>query len=96
MYENYYYYFFFFKYIYNFRGTGVFGDDVQKTNISADVWRYYLLSTRPEKSDYAFMWSEFGAKNNNELLANPGNLINRVLKWVYSNYNQVKHIIILY
>ena len=31
------------------RGIGVFGDGAMKTDISADVWRFYLLYIRPEK-----------------------------------------------
>ena len=32
-------------------GTGVFGDSASKTGIPSEVWRYYLLYNRPEKSD---------------------------------------------
>jgi methionyl-tRNA synthetase len=30
------------------RGIGVFGNDVKTTNIPVEVWRYYLLTNRPE------------------------------------------------
>jgi hypothetical protein len=30
------------------RGVGVFGNDVKTTNIPVEVWRYYLLTNRPE------------------------------------------------
>lgn len=60
-------------------GTGVFGDDAKATGIPPDVWRYYLLSNRPEGADYFFSWKEFQDRNNNELLANLGNFINRTL-----------------
>lgn len=30
---------------------GVFGDDCQKTGIKSDVWRYFLLVSRPETYD---------------------------------------------
>lgn len=66
-------------------GTGVFGDDVQKTTIAIDVWRYYLLVNRPEASDSTFSWDDVQVKNNNELIQNPGNLTNRVLKFIYKN-----------
>ena len=36
------------------------------------------MSQRPETSDSAFLWSKFIAANNNELLANLGNFVNRV------------------
>ena len=61
------------------RGTGVFGNDAVESGIPADVWRYYLLTNRPEKMDTDFTWKDFGEKNNNELLANIGNLVNRTL-----------------
>jgi len=68
------------------RGTGVFGDSAMSTNIPAEVWRYYLLSNRPETSDSAFSWEDFGAKNNNELLANLGNFVNRCLKFIKDRF----------
>lgn len=52
------------------RGTGVFGDDAQNTNIPVEVWRYYLLSNRPEQQDSSFTWENLAEKNNNELLKN--------------------------
>lgn len=64
------------------RKTGVFGDDAIKTGIPSEVWRYYLLINRPEQQDTVFLWSDFMAKNNNELLANLGNFSNRILKFV--------------
>ncbi|KRX09065.1 Aminoacyl-tRNA synthetase, class 1a, anticodon-binding [Pseudocohnilembus persalinus] len=69
-------------------GTGVFGDDAEKTGIPSEVWRYYLLINRPEKSDTIFTWNEFAARNNNELLANPGNLANRGLKFCYKSFEK--------
>ncbi len=61
------------------RGIGVFGDDAIETGIPADVFRYYLLINRPEKSDSSFQWDDMQEKNNNELLANLGNLVNRTV-----------------
>ncbi|KAH9892399.1 tRNA synthetases class I (M)-domain-containing protein [Xylariomycetidae sp. FL2044] len=68
------------------RGVGVFGDGAKETGVPPSVWRYYLLSLRPETSDSQFMWSEFVAANNNELLNNLGNFINRVVKFVNSKF----------
>ena len=68
-------------------GTGVFGGDVAQINIAVECWRYYLLSIRPETSDTQFQWSDFAQKINNDLLSNFGNLVNRVLKYVYSNFD---------
>ena len=44
-----------------------------------DVLRYHLTSTMPENKDADFFWKEFQAKNDNELAANLGNFVNRVL-----------------
>jgi methionyl-tRNA synthetase len=33
------------------RGVGVFGDGAKETGIGPSVWRYYLLSNRPETGD---------------------------------------------
>jgi methionyl-tRNA synthetase len=68
-------------------GVGVFGNDAKDSGIPSDVWRYYLLSNRPETSDTAFSWDDFGKKLNNELLANYGNLINRTLTFVQNNFD---------
>ncbi|KQJ97478.1 hypothetical protein BRADI_3g31100v3 [Brachypodium distachyon] len=64
------------------RGIGVFGNDAKATNIPADVWRYYLLSNRPEASDAVFTWTDLQAKFNNELINNLGNFVNRVLSFI--------------
>ncbi|GLT61022.1 hypothetical protein SLA2020_337580 [Shorea laevis] len=64
------------------KGIGVFGNDVKQTNIPIEVWRYYLLTNRPEVSDTLFTWSDLQAKLNNELLSNLGNFINRVLSFI--------------
>eukprot|EP00741_Cyanophora_paradoxa_P012558 tig00020614_g12135.t1 len=69
------------------RGVGVFGDDAKHTGIPSEVWRYYLLVNRPEQSDTQFAWTDFAAKNNNELLANLGNFINRILAFVASRFD---------
>ncbi|KAI1081275.1 tRNA synthetases class I (M)-domain-containing protein [Whalleya microplaca] len=66
------------------RGVGVFGDSAKETGVPPSVWRYYLLSVRPETSDSQFVWSDFVMANNNELLANFGNFINRIVKFVNS------------
>ncbi|XVF65270.1 hypothetical protein PTKIN_Ptkin09bG0234000 [Pterospermum kingtungense] len=64
------------------KGIGVFGNDVMDTKIPVEVWRYYLLTNRPEVSDTLFTWDDLQAKLNNELLSNLGNFVNRVLSFV--------------
>jgi len=66
------------------RSTGVFGDDAMRTGIPSEVWRYYLLVNRPEQQDTVFLWNDFLAKNNSELLSNLGNFSNRLLKFLAS------------
>ena len=67
------------------RGIGVFGTNARDTGIDADIWRFYLLSRRPESgSDTEFKWEEFVSANNNELLKNLGNLAQRVIKFCHA------------
>ena len=47
------------------KNTGVFGDQAKDTDIPSEVWRFYLLSNRPEQSDSAFYWEDLADKNNN-------------------------------
>ncbi|CAL9215278.1 unnamed protein product [Arabidopsis halleri] len=60
---------------------GVFGNDVKDTNIPVEVWRYYLLTIRPEVSDASFEWKDLQAKLNNKLLS-LGNFVSRVLGFI--------------
>jgi methionyl-tRNA synthetase len=69
------------------RQVGVFGDDAVHSGIAPDVWRYYLLSNRPESADTDFTWNDFSDKGNSELLANLGNLVNRTLVFIRNNFN---------
>lgn len=40
------------------KNRGVFGPAAKETGIPASVWRYYLLSTRPETADAMFSWAD--------------------------------------
>eukprot|EP00461_Guttulinopsis_vulgaris_P000327 UN00327 len=68
------------------RGTGVFGDQAKDTGIPVEVWRYYLLATRPESSDATFTWDDFAAKTNNELPNTVGNLAQRCLAFIKTKF----------
>ncbi len=57
------------------------------TRYDADALRYYLTANMPEAKDSDWDWAEFVARNNNELVANWGNLANRVLSFCYKNWN---------
>lgn len=71
------------------RGVGVFGDEAKDTGIPADIWRFYLLYTRPESQDSVFAWNDLMLKNNSELLNNLGNFINRGLSFLCNNFGGV-------
>ena len=44
-----------------------------------DVLRYVLCSNLPETKDADFTWKDYQARNNNELVANLGNFVNRAV-----------------
>ncbi|KAJ1307882.1 hypothetical protein OPQ81_001962 [Rhizoctonia solani] len=71
------------------RGVGVFGPGAKETGIPPSVWRYYLLASRPETSDSVFSWTDFIAGNNNVLLKNFGNFVNRVIKFLTDQFKGV-------
>jgi len=52
-----------------------------------DPLRYLLSINMPETSDTDFSWREFVRRNNDELVATYGNLVNRVLTITYRNFN---------
>jgi methionyl-tRNA synthetase len=54
-----------------------------------DALRYYLTAAGPETQDTDFTWSEFVRRNNDELVANWGNLVNRTLTSAYRNFGAV-------
>jgi methionyl-tRNA synthetase len=52
-----------------------------------DPLRYYLTVNMPENRDTDWSWSDFLARNNNELVATWGNLVNRVLSFAYKHWD---------
>jgi len=52
-----------------------------------DPLRYYLTINAPETRDSDFSWSEFIRRNNDELVAGWGNLINRTLSLTYKSFD---------
>jgi len=52
-----------------------------------DPLRYLLSINMPETSDTDFSWREFVRRNNDELVATYGNLVNRVLTFVYRSFD---------
>ncbi|MGF1571754.1 MAG: methionine--tRNA ligase [Sumerlaeia bacterium] len=55
----------------------------------ADSWRFALTSLAPETNDVEFTWDDFVERVNNELAKNWGNLVNRMLKFVYNKLGGV-------
>jgi methionyl-tRNA synthetase len=56
------------------------------TRYDPDALRYYLTVNMPENKDSDWDWTEFVARNNNELVATWGNLANRVLSFCYKHW----------
>jgi methionyl-tRNA synthetase len=54
-----------------------------------DPLRYYLIAASPEAQDADFTWADFVRRNNDELLANWGNLVNRTLTNAYRTFGVV-------
>ncbi len=52
-----------------------------------DPLRYLLSINMPETGDTDFSWHEFVRRNNDELVATYGNLVHRVLTFVYRNFD---------
>ncbi len=54
-----------------------------------DALRYYLAVAGPENQDTDFTWTEFVRRNNDELLANWGNLVNRCVSFAARNIGTI-------
>jgi methionyl-tRNA synthetase len=70
------------------RGYSIYVRDFLK-RYDADALRYYLVAAGPETQDTDFTWAEFVRRNNDELLANWGNLVNRTLTNAQRNFGKV-------
>ncbi len=54
-----------------------------------DALRYYVAVAGPENQDTDFTWTEFVRRNNDELVANWGNLVNRSLSFAARNIGEI-------
>ncbi len=52
----------------------------------ADPLRYYLTANAPEQRDTEFTWHDFVRRNNDELVATWGNLVNRSLSFTSKHF----------
>jgi methionyl-tRNA synthetase len=53
-----------------------------------DPLRYYLTAAMPESRDTDWLWSDFVSRNNDELVATWGNLVNRALTFAYKRFDK--------
>ena len=56
---------------------------------SADALRYYIMAAGPETQDTDFTWAEFVRRNNDELVAAWGNLVNRSISMAAKNLGEI-------
>ncbi|MBN1265715.1 MAG: class I tRNA ligase family protein, partial [Anaerolineales bacterium] len=56
------------------------------TRYDPDAIRYYVATAIPEVRDSDFSWDDFLHRNNDELVATWGNLVNRVLSFAYKHW----------
>ena len=54
-----------------------------------DALRYYVAVAGPESQDTDFTWTEFIRRNNDELVANWGNLVNRAVSFAARNIGSI-------
>jgi methionyl-tRNA synthetase len=65
----------------------VIGINTVLREFQPEAWRYALTAMAPESADVDFTWQEFMDRVNNELVANWGNLVNRVLGFAYKRFD---------
>ncbi len=70
------------------RNWAVWGKDFL-SRYDPDAFRYYLTAIMPESRDSDWDWEEFYHRNNDELVATWGNLVNRVLSFAYKYWEGV-------
>jgi methionyl-tRNA synthetase len=55
----------------------------------ADALRYFIAAAGPEANDTDFTWAEFVRRNNDELVAGWGNLVNRSISMAAKNFGAI-------
>ncbi len=70
------------------RSVVIYARDVLE-RYGPDALRYYLCINGPESSDTDFTWEQFVTRNNTELVAGWGNLVNRTMSLVHKNLGTI-------
>jgi methionyl-tRNA synthetase len=68
------------------RNWGVWGLDYL-TRYDPDPLRYYLTGQMPESKDTDWSWSDYWRRNNDELVATWGNLVNRIVSFTARHFD---------
>ncbi|WP_018158224.1 methionine--tRNA ligase [Demetria terragena] len=55
----------------------------------ADPLRYFIIAAGPENQDSNFTWDEFVQRNNSELVAGWGNLVNRTASMIAKQFGEI-------
>jgi methionyl-tRNA synthetase len=70
------------------RGVVIYVRDVL-ARYQPDALRYFISAAGPENQDTDFTWAEFVRRNNDELVAGWGNLVNRTLSMTAKNLGAI-------
>jgi len=69
------------------KNVGIFSDQVIKSGVPLDYWRFYLNSILPETKDSDFSLQEFMDRINKELIGNFGNFFHRTLDFIWKKFD---------
>ncbi len=70
------------------RSVAVWVPDILQ-KFDPDAIRYYLSINMPENKDSNWLWNDFVAKNNDELVGTYGNFIHRVVTFTSKNFGEI-------
>ncbi|MCX6666918.1 MAG: methionine--tRNA ligase, partial [Euryarchaeota archaeon] len=70
------------------RGWAIWVPDILK-KFDVDAVRYYLSINMPENKDTNWLWDDFVAKNNDELVGTYGNFVHRVVTFSHNNFGKI-------
>jgi methionyl-tRNA synthetase len=70
------------------RGHVVYVRDVLR-DYGPDPLRYFICAAGPETQDAEFTWATFVQRNNSELVAGWGNLVNRTATMIYRQFGEI-------